>query len=539
MQTPSPNNSGPVTSLGTSISIAVVIMAASNLLSKLLALMRMRVLADLGGVGADVDAYAFAFLLPELLNHFLAAGMLSITFIPIFQNHLVKGDRERAWYVFSNLLNIGTVAFALCIVLGSIFAQPIVMLLAGRNIHDPSNPSQLLLTVRLTRIILPAQLFFFWGALFMGVLYSHKRFLLPSLAGVLYNAGIIAGGLLLGARIGIEGFAWGVLAGALLGNVAIQLAGAARTGLRYRFVFNLRDPDLLHFVLLTIPLILGLNMSFSNEFLFRFFGSRVPDGAGAIASLEYSWRIMFMVVSIFGQSLAAGFYPFVSQLVVEAKFDEVHRLLRSILTKIGAILIPVSAIMIVLAPSVVTALLRVGRFDEQSVAMTAAPLSCYLLGMFFFAATPLVHRICYARRNTLLPLLVGTGTVIACIPLYIALSRSQGARGIALASSVCMIIQFFLVYAIYSTRYGNALMASTFRNLALLSAIGALGGALCYALQSSLERILPAALSPSAHALILGTLAGLPPLSLCLALAYYAKLLDIVGVVRALVKKTH
>ncbi|MBD3393091.1 MAG: murein biosynthesis integral membrane protein MurJ [Chitinivibrionales bacterium] len=520
--------------LGKALSIAVAIMAASNVLSKLLALLRMRVLAATGGVGANVDAYAFSFLVPELLNHFLAAGMLSITFIPLFQKHYFKGDRERAWYFFSNLMTVGTILCGACITLGMVFAEDIIRLLAGANINSPDNPAQRILTTRLTRIILPAQLCFFWGALLMGIQYSQKRFLVPSLAGVVYNTGIILGGTLLAPRIGIEGFSWGVLAGALGGNVIIQIAGAARAGMRYRPVFNLRDPDLRRYILLTVPLILALNMAFANEFLFRFFGSRIPGGEGAIASLEYSWRIMYMIVSIFGQSLAAGFYPFVSHLVAENRLDEVHELLRSALIKIGGALMPLAGIGAVLSPCLVTVLLRVGRFDTRSVAATAGPLSFYLLGTFFFAATPLINRICYARHNTILPLAVSTGAVLVCLPLYVVASRLWGANGIALSSSVCMLLQFFLVFFSYSAVYRNARAAATMKSLGAVVCIAAAGTAVCL----GIARILPNAGLPVsssvARCVIVGGVSGIPALVLCLVLLQITRLLDTRSLVRSL-----
>lgn len=524
-------------SLGSSISGAVITLAVSNLLSKFLALVRIRVLAGHGGVGAHVDAYAFSFLIPELLNHFLAAGMLSITFIPIFQKYIVTNDRERAWYVFSNLLFVGTVACVLLIGAGMAYTAPIIRILSGVNIDNPSHPQQLALTVRLTRIILPAQICFFWGALLMGVQYSQKRFLFPSLSGVVYNAGIISGGVLLAPRIGIEGFSWGVLAGALSGNVALQLFGAIRSGMRIRPVFNLRDKDLKTYVLLTIPLILGLNLNFSNEFLFRFFGSRIPDGEGAIASLEYSWRLMFMIVSVFGQSLAAGFYPFISQLAVENKWADIHALMRSILVKIAAILAPVSGVAAVLAPSIITVLLRVGKFNEHSVAATAPPLVMYLIGTYFYAATPLIYRIFYARQNTTLPLAVNIGAVAACIPLYVIGSRMYGTAGIALASSICMAVQFFLIYGIYTTAYHNPYTQSTAKSLAVIAAVSAAAIIACKGIFAAGGPLFKAVHSPLLQSLATAAAAGIPPLAGAAAILHLSGCVDMKRIAASLLRR--
>ena len=144
----------------------------------------------------------------------------------------------------------------------------------------------------------------------MAIQYANHRFFLPALAPLCYNLGIIAGGWFLYPYIGVEGFAWGVLIGALVGNFAIQIPGAFRVGLRYKFMFNVRDKDFIHYVAITCPLILGLGMTFSNELFFRFFGSFL--GTGGLASINYSLRTMMPLVGVFGQASGVASYPFLS-----------------------------------------------------------------------------------------------------------------------------------------------------------------------------------------------------------------------------------
>jgi putative peptidoglycan lipid II flippase len=277
-----------------------------------------------------------------------------------------------------------------------------------------------------------------------------------------------------------------------------------------------------------------LNLSFSNEFLFRFFGSRIPDGEGAIASLEYSWRLMFMIVSVFGQSLAAGFYPFISQLVVEKRYLEIHTITRSILIKIAAILGPLSGVCAVLAPSIITVLLRVGKFDARSVSTTAIPLALYLAGTWFYAATPLVYRLFYARSNTVMPLIINTGTVIACIPLYFAGTHRYGAAGIAFSSSVCMALQFFIVYGIYCKQHENPLAASTIIRLAAIAVISAAATATCLSLSDALKPVLIGISSPVPYSIAKGLMAGVPSLALAMALMLTFKIIDIKAIMKSL-----
>ncbi|MCD6294619.1 MAG: murein biosynthesis integral membrane protein MurJ, partial [Deltaproteobacteria bacterium] len=268
-------NAGKPGSLYKKVGIASLIMMASILLSRVIGLLREVVIAYVGGTGATVDAYQMAFVLPEILNHVAATGFLSITFIPIFNKYLINQKETEGWRVFSLILCSFGSLLLLFIVAAWFHADQMVALFAP-GIDDPAIKA---LTIRMTRIVLPAQFFFFTGGLFMAVQFSKEHFLIPALAPLLYNLGIITGGLVLAPWIGIEGFAWGVLGGAVAGNFAVQWYGAARLGMRFTPCFEWTHPDLKHYFLLTLPLILGLSMTFSTEFFFRFFGSYMPRGA--------------------------------------------------------------------------------------------------------------------------------------------------------------------------------------------------------------------------------------------------------------------
>ena len=430
-------------------------MMGSVLLSRIIGLLRERSLAGFGGTTYEIDAYVTSFFIPELLNHFLSGGFLSITFIPIFQHHLVNNRHEEAWKSFSNLFTIGTVLFILFIPI-TIALTPTMLSFLGPQIQDPRSFT---LTVKLTRIIIPAQLFFFWGALFNAVQMSKRHFFLPALAPLGYNGAIILGGILLGPIIGIEGFAWGVLAGAFIGNVLIQLPGVKRCGLQFTPCIDFRHPDILTYFKKTVPLILGLSMTFSNEIFFRYFGSFLSDGG--TACVNYALRTMMMVVAVFGQASGVAFYPFLTNLAAEKKFREMERLLNSVLRKIALFLIPISAVLILLSYEVIAFLFEHGKFTAQSTGTTAPVLVIYLLGTFSYCAAIILARSFYAMQKMILPLVISTGIAITTIPLYIILSAWIGARGIATAAVFGMTLQSIILYFLWLKDYGTWQAART------------------------------------------------------------------------------
>ncbi|MBI9085177.1 MAG: murein biosynthesis integral membrane protein MurJ [Desulfobacterales bacterium] len=430
------------------IGFASLIMMASVFASRVIGLVREMVIASAGGASGHVDAYQIAFVLPEILNHVVASGFLSITFIPIFTRYLAAGDEEGGWRAFSLVMTVFGTFLVVMIAVAEIFAWDLVRLLAP-GITDPV---LLGAATHMTRIILPAQFFFFAGGLFMAVQFARERFAIAALAPLVYNLGIICGGLLLGGRLGMAGFAWGVLGGAFFGNFALQWIGARRAGLRFTPVFDLGHSDLRTYVRLTLPLMLGLTMLFSTEIFLKFFGSYLAEGG--IAGLNYALRIMFILVALVGQAVGVASFPFMARLVVEDRIEEMSRLLDTLLRHL-ALVMPLSALFMVLRREIVVICYQRGRFDAGAVDLTTEALGWLMIGAVAFAAQTVVVRGFYAMQNTLLPSVLGTVAVLLSLPLYIIGLKAGGIAGVALACSLAAVIQAVLLYAIWNRRTGS------------------------------------------------------------------------------------
>ncbi len=428
--------------------IAALIMMASVFLSRLAGFFRLMVIAYIGGRSAEVDAYQVAFVIPEILNHIVASGFLSITFIPIFSRYIAANREAEGWKVFSIIFSSFGILLLLLIVIGVLFAPDIVALIArGRT-----EPSFRLEVIRMTRIILPAQFFFFGGGLFMAVQFAKEKFLIPALAPVIYNLGIISGGLLLGPQIGMEGFSWGVLAGAFVGNFALQFWGAKMVGLRYAPIFDISHPDLKKYIKLTLPLMLGLTLFFSMEIFMKFFGSYLPPGS--IADLEYSLRTMLLLVAFFGQAVGVASYPFMARLVAENKLEALNRLLNDSLRYLSLV-IPLSMLLMVLRHEIILMLFQRGKFDATATGEASLVLIFFLVGAFAFAANTIVPRAYYAMQDTLFPAIYGTLAVGLSVPLYLVGLKVLGTRGVALAASLSAIFQVFILYVFWNKRTQN------------------------------------------------------------------------------------
>ena len=302
--------------------IAAVILSVSVLLSRVLGFLREAVIAYSHGASAATDAYYAAFTLPDLMNYFLAGGTLSVTFIPLFSAFVSRGDEAGGWRLFSVVATTMGAALLVFTVLLELAAPQIVPLL----VPGFDDPKQLELAVLMTRIVIPAQLCFYFGGLLQATLFVREIFWPAAIAPLIYNLCIILFGVLLDPWLGISGFAIGVVVGALLGPLGIPL-WAARREVKFAPRFAPRDAGFRQFILLTLPLMLGVGLVTVDEWLLRYFGSLHADGA--ITWLNNARKLMLVLFAVIGQAAGQAALPYLTRLFHEGREDEMAEMNRA------------------------------------------------------------------------------------------------------------------------------------------------------------------------------------------------------------------
>jgi putative peptidoglycan lipid II flippase len=421
------------------------IVMASVLLSRFLGFLREWTVAHQIGSNAITDAYYAAFTIPDFLNYLVAGGSLSITFIPVFAKFAAEDREDEAWHVFCTVMTfMGLLVIALVIV-AEIFAPQIVSLIA-----PGFGPAARAHVIFLTRLMLPAQFFFYQGGILSAVQYAKGRFVVPSLAPLVYNLFIILGGVLLASRYGIAGFSIGVLVGALLGNFLLQIYGAHQVGAKFSFALDLRHPGFRLFIKLAIPIMLALSLSFTDDWIIRWFGSYLVPAS--ITWLQYAKTLMRVPLGVVGQAIGVASFPILAQLYSEGKFDQLNRVFNDALKGLILLLVPISAFTIAESPYVVHLVFSHTRLHEFDLHATASTLALFSLGMFAWGAQNLLARGFYATRDTWTPAIVGTILTFADIPLYWWLVRHAQHLGLALASSIGITVLTIVLFVLLIRR---------------------------------------------------------------------------------------
>jgi putative peptidoglycan lipid II flippase len=412
---------------------SAAIVASSVLLSRILGFFREWTIAHQVGSNATTDAYYAAFTIPDILNYLLAGGALSITFIPVFLEYSTLNREEESWRVFSIVLSAMSLLLLILLVVAEIFAPNLTHWIA-----PGFRSEQQRMVTDLTRIMLPAQAFFFIGGVLSAVQYARGRFLIPSLAPLIYNGMIIAFGGLLGKRWGIVAFSWGVLGGSFLGNCLIQIYGAWRLGARFRFEIGLRHPGFLRFLRLSVPIMLGFSLIFIDDWAIRWFGSFLIPAS--ITWLSYGKTLMRVLVAIFAQAAGVASYPTLARLAAEKKWAEMKEGLEDALRHVILAMTPVSVLMAILSRQIVYLLFSHTRLSPHDIEQTSWALILFLAGAVGWGVQAIVGRGFYALGDTLTPTLIGTGLAILWLPVYWQLGRQFEFAGLAAASSLGVLV---------------------------------------------------------------------------------------------------
>jgi putative peptidoglycan lipid II flippase len=452
----------------------------SVLASRVLGFFREWTVAHQIGSNAITDAYYAAFTLPDFLNYLVAGGSLSITFIPVFAKFVAENREDEGWHVFSTVVTSMGALLAALVVVGEIYAPHLVELIA-----PGFGPAEKARVIFLTRLMMPAQICFYQGSILSAVQYAKGQFVVPSLAPVVYNLGIILGGVLLSPRIGITGFAVGVLAGSVAGNFLLQVYGARRAGGRFSPNLDVRHPGFWLFVKLTVPIMLALSLVFTDDWIIRWFGSYLVPAS--ITWLSYAKTLMRVPLGVVGQAVGVASFPFLAQLYSEGKLEELNRTLNATLKGLILLLMPISALTIAQATPLVYLVFSHTRLRAPDLQATAATLAVFSLGMFAWGAQNILARGFYAARDTLTPAIVGTALTFLNLPFYWLLVRRYQHLGLAAASSVGIIVYTLLLFSLLNRRTKNPESAEMVGFFLKVTAASMMAAGVCFKLTQVLQ----------------------------------------------------
>lgn len=428
------------------LSAAAVIMV-TYALSHLIGLFKTRLLISyfFGHTAHLLDVYYAAFVIPDTVFQLLVVGSLSAAFIPVFSRYLIRQESQ-AWEIAASVLNLVLLVFTLIAILVFIFSGPLSRLIAPGFGSD-----QILTLSHLMRLMLVAQLFFCISGFLTATIQSHQRFLLPALAPIIYNLGIIFGTVFLSSPLGIYGPALGTVIGAIL-HMTIQIPLALRLGFQPRFTLSLSHAGVREIMRLMPPRALALGVDQIEQLITVILASLLAAGSLSVFNVA---RLLYVIPSsLFGVAIGQAAFPTLSRQSTAADTHRFNRTLIDSLLQITFLALPLSILFIVLRIPIVRLVFGAKSFPWTATLLTGKVLAILSLSAAFAAIHQLLSRAFYALHDTRTPLFTGlaaavfhTFTAVLAVGVF-----GWGITGLAAVLSAVTISESILLFFIITRR---------------------------------------------------------------------------------------
>ena len=422
-----------------SLAAASVILMVTLALSNVLGVIRDHFLTQ--KIPTDLlSVYYAAFRIPDTIFNVLILGAIASAFIPTFTSLITQKKEAEAWQVASSIVNI---AFISLVAFSGILA--VFMPMVAPHVVPGFDRAHLQLTVMLARIMLLSPIFFGLSYIFGGILNSYKRFLVYSLAPLVYNLTIICGTLFFANRFGVMGVAIAVVVGAFL-HFLIQLPVALKLGFRFHFKIRWDHGGVRRIGLLMVPRALALGAN--QIMLLVFTGIASALGGYSIAVYTLADNIQTMPMVVFGTSFSTAIFPVLAEAISQNRHEDFNAQIKKFMRIILFFMVPMIVILILLRMQIVRLIFGSGNFGWEQTIATANTLAYLATSLIFTGLTPLFSRAFYALHNTRIPMIVTLVSVAISIALGKILSLSMGVEGLALGYSIGAMVNTVVLYII-------------------------------------------------------------------------------------------
>lgn len=428
-----------------SIAGSALIIGIASVASRVLGLVRDRVLSTTFGAGPTLDSYFAAFKIPDLFFNLIILGALSGTFVPLFTERKHAESEEAALRITSTVVNGLILMVSFCVLIGVFCAPYIIHYFAFGD-----SPQQQQQIVQFVRIMSLSLIFFSISSVSSFLLNAYRRFVVYALAPIFYNVGIIFAAVVLVPFFGVYALPWGVVIGSFL-HMVVQIPEVRKIGFRWRPKLEWRDVTVRK-MLIAMPgrsLALGL-AQISTAITFAFASAAET---GARTAWQFADNLQNFPINIFGASLALAAFPVFSEAFSTQNSKKFVDTFIENTRRILFFIIPIALLTVLLRAQVVRLVYGAGKFGWDDTSLTAQTLGVFALSMFAQALIPLCTRAFFAEHKARIPITIAVVTLILNIILSWTLVGRFGVLGLAAANSACAVLQLCILFFFFRLKH--------------------------------------------------------------------------------------
>lgn len=415
---------------------ATFILMIVTIISKGIGFFRDVLVASNFGVSSITDAYDAAVAVPDTIYAIIGLA-ISTTFIPALSKSFHKDGNKGMYNLANNIISILTVISIVIFILGFIFTDKIVYIMA-----PGMNEQSMELTIFLTRITLVNIVLLPINSCFSAILQYKEDFVIPGILGLFFNIPIILYLVVANPKT-VVGLAIANVVGNIF-RVVVQIPSLYKHGYKFKFFINLRDERIKTIMLLLVPVIIGAGANALNMIVDKNIGSIV--GEGSIAALGFAQKIVVLINSVFTMSILTVVYPIMSKKLHEHDMNSFLDYLCKAMRLAAIMLLPIMSGMIVYRTELIDIFFGRGEFDETAILLTSMALIGYAIQLPFLGIRDMLNSSFFSMEKTMITSVNSIVGVIVNIILSISLSKVIGISGISIASAISAIITSALLF---------------------------------------------------------------------------------------------
>jgi putative peptidoglycan lipid II flippase len=463
------------------IQLAAILLAGSTLISSVLGLFRDRLLnaAYYDVYPVSIDAYTVAFTIPDFMFFILVSGALSVTFIPVFNQRLVTGNKKSAWELSTSMINLMALATLVASILIIIFAEPLVRYVVGPGL-DESGRS---LAISMMRVIAVNPFLFAIATVIASMQQAIGRFAFYALAPTIYNIGIIIGILFFTEGINIfgwqvfEGGIMGVALGVVLGSILqllVSSLGLLGLGFDYQFKIYWKNKGFRQVLRLLPARSMDQGADYLNGIVEMNIASRMA--AGTVRAYQQATTLHMVPINLIGVAISTAAFPKMTERLSQGRPDLFKSELQAVLRVIIWLAMPVATI------AFFTRGYLVNFIKNGGDALMAGLLGALVVAILFRSIYHIAARSFYAQQDTKTPLYISIFAIGLNIILAIVLSINldMGAYGLAWAQSIVAFVEVKILFFVMSRRIEGLFDKSFFHAIMRMAIASTIMGIISY-----------------------------------------------------------
>ncbi len=431
----------------TSVSKIVSIITIISLVSKFLGMLREVGVASLFGVGTETDAFYVAVLIPTLI--FTSVGVaLQNLFMAEFTNFKeVNQDKFTQSIFISKMVNILLLIAFILFCLSFLFTSTVVKIVAPGF----KDPDKFILTVNLTRILLPTLVIIPIYQIKASVLRVYDRFITVAIIDLIFNISQLIYIFVFAKQFGIEGLAVSILLAYGLQLLIVEII-MFHMGFKNKVIIDFKDRLINNVFRLFLPTMISFGIIQINALVDKIIASNLDDGS--VSALNYGYMVRSLVYNIMTLSIITVIYPKLLSYLSKNDKKQFNEIAVKTIIFFTLILLPITLIMLIFDEPIIKLIFERGNFTHEDTLLTSKVLFYYAIGIAAFSIKEFFIRICYAYKNTRLPLYITISGTAFSILFSVILKEFIGVNGIALGLSLSEILSLLIfIYFIKKAKY--------------------------------------------------------------------------------------